>query len=85
MGFKDIHQVISDTTTQNTELLSRELGIELDNFGAGLYHVAILKRNFGYLRDDYMTLRKSYEEMAEELEKLQKAFNILKEEKADWK
>jgi hypothetical protein len=85
MGFKDIHQVISDTTTQNTELLSRELGVELDNFGAGLYHVAILKRNFGYLRDDYMTLRKSYEEMAEELEKLQKAFNILKAEKADWK
>jgi hypothetical protein len=85
MGFKDIHQVISDTTTQNTELLGRELGIELDNFGSGLAHVAILKRNFGYLREDYLSLRESYEEMAKELEKLQKAFNILKEEKADWK
>jgi hypothetical protein len=85
MGFKDIHQVISDTTTQNTELLGRELGIELENFGAGLAHVAILKRNFGYLREDYLSLRESYEEMAKELEKLQKAFNILKEEKADWK
>lgn len=85
MGYKDIHQVISDTTTQNTELLGRELGIELDNFGSGLAHVAILKRNFGYLREDYLSLRQSYEEMAKELESLHKAFNKLKEEKADWK
>ena len=85
MGFKDVHQIISEANTQNTELLSRELGIELENFGAGLYHVSILKRNFGYLREDYISLRESYEEMAKELEKLQKAFDILKAEKADWK
>jgi len=85
MGFKDVHQIISEANTQNTELLSRELGVELENFGAGLYHVSILKRNFGYLREDYISLRESYEEMAKELEKIQKAFDILKAEKADWK
>jgi FtsZ-binding cell division protein ZapB len=63
----------------------RELGIELENFGSGLAHVAILKRNFGYLREDYLSLRQSYEEMAKELENLHKEFNKLKEEKADWK
>lgn len=85
MGFKDIHQLITETNTQNAELLGRELGIELENFGAGLFHVAILKRNYGYLREDYMSLRQSYEEMAKELETLQKAFVQLKSEKADWK
>jgi hypothetical protein len=82
---KDIHQLIADVTSSNAQLLGRELGIEIETFGAGLAHVAILKRNFGYLREDYLSLRESYEEMAKELEKLQKAFNILKEEKADWK
>lgn len=81
----DIHQIISDTTTQNTELLGRELGLELDNFGSGLAHVSILRRNFGYLREDYLSLRESYEEMAKELESLQKIVKQLKEGNGDWK
>jgi len=85
MGFKDIHQVISETNTQNTELLGRELGLELDNFGTGLAHVAILRRNFGHLREDYLSLRQSYEEMAKELDALQKTLKALQAEKGDWK
>ena len=57
----DIHEIIADVKADDARLLGRELGIEIENFGTGLAHVAIMKRQFNSMKSDYAELLKAYE------------------------
>jgi hypothetical protein len=84
----DIHSVIADVTKNHTELLGRELGIEIETFGAGLAHVSILKQKFNYLKSDYAELRAAYELTAKQFEKLTQDYECLaldSKDRGDWK
>jgi hypothetical protein len=88
MSFKDIHQIISETNTQNTELLGRELGIEIETFGAGLAHVAIMKRQFNSMKNDYSELLRAYEILEKQFNKIAQDYKDLLlncENRGDWK
>ena len=88
MSFKDIHQIISEANTQNTELLGRELGIEIETFGAGLAHVAIMKRQFNGMKNDYAELLRAYEILEKQFDKIATDYKELLldcENKGDWK
>jgi hypothetical protein len=74
---KDIHQLIADVTSGNAKLLSRELGIELETFGAGLAHVAIMKRQFEGMKKDYAELIKVYEVTEKQFQKLAQDYECL--------
>jgi hypothetical protein len=77
MSFKDIHQIISEANTQSTELLGRELGIEIETFGAGLAHVAIMKRQFNSMKNDYAELLRAYEILEKKYVKLSEDYECL--------
>ena len=88
MSFKDIHQIISEANTQSTELLGRELGIEIETFGAGLAHVAIMKRQFNGMKSDYAELLRAYEILEKQFDKIATDYKGLLldcENKGDWK
>jgi hypothetical protein len=88
MSFKDIHQIISEANTQSTELLGRELGIEIETFGAGLAHVAIMKRQFNGMKNDYAELLRAYEILEKQFDKIAADYKELLldcENKGDWK
>lgn len=74
---KDIHQLIADVTSGNAQLLGRELGIELETFGAGLAHVAIMKRQFNSMKNDYAELLNTYEILAKKYVKLSEDYECL--------
>ena len=73
----DIHSVISDVTKNHTELLGRELGIEIETFGAGLAHVAIMKRQFNSMKSDYAELLRAYEILEKKYVKLSEDYECL--------
>jgi hypothetical protein len=84
----DIHSVISDVTKNHTELLGRELGIEIETFGAGLAHVAIMKRQFSSMKNDYAELLKAYEILQKKYIKLSEDYECLaldSKDRGDWK
>jgi hypothetical protein len=73
----DIHSVIADVTKNHAELLGRELGIELETFGAGLAHVAIMKRQFNSMKNDYAELLRAYEILEKKYVKLSEDYECL--------
>ena len=85
---KDIHQLIEDIKAQDTEFLGKALGIELENFGAGLAHVAIMKRQFNGMKNDYAELLRAYEILEKQFDKIATDYKELLldcENKGDWK
>jgi len=84
----DIHSVIADVNTENAKLLGRELGIEIETFGAGLAHVAIMKRQFSGIKSDYAELLAAYEILAKKYIKLSEDYECLaldSKDRGDWK
>ena len=73
----DIHSVIADVNKMHTELLGRELGIEIENFGTGLAHVIIMKRQFDSMKNDYAELLKAYEILEKKYVKLSEDYECL--------
>lgn len=84
----DIHSVIADVNTENAKLLARELGIEIETFGAGLAHVAIMKRQFNNINKEYAELLNAYEILAKKYVKLSEDYECLaldSKDRGDWK
>ena len=84
----DIHQLIADVTSGNAQLLGRELGIEIETFGAGLAHVAIMKRQFNGMKNDYAELLRAYEILEKQFDKIATDYKGLLldcENRGDWK
>jgi hypothetical protein len=85
---KDIHQLIEDIKAQDTEFLGKALGIELENFGSGLAHVSIMKRQFNGMKNDYAELLRAYEILEKQFDKIAADYKELLldcENKGDWK
>jgi hypothetical protein len=74
---KDIHQIIEDIKAQDTEFLGKALGIELENFGSGLAHVSIMKRQFNSMKNDYAELLRAYEILEKKYVKLSEDYECL--------
>ena len=84
----DIHSVIADVNTENAKLLARELGIEIETFGTGLAHVAIMKRQFDNINKEYAELLNAYEILAKKYVKLSEDYECLaldSKDRGDWK
>ena len=84
----DIHSVIAEVNSGNAQLLGRELGIEVETFGAGLAHVAIMKRQFNSMKNDYAELLNAYEILAKKYVKLSEDYECLaldSKDRSDWK
>ena len=73
----DIHEIIADTKAEDARLLGRELGIEIENFGTGLAHVAIMKRQFNNMKSDYADLLRYYEILEKKYVKLSEDYECL--------
>lgn len=84
----DIHSVIADVNTENAKLLGRELGMEIETFGTGLAHVAIMKRQFDNINKEYAELLNAYEILAKKYVKLSEDYECLaldSKDRGDWK
>lgn len=85
---KDIHQLIEDIKAQDTEFLGKALGIELENFGSGLAHVSIMRRQFNSMKSDYAELLRAYEILEKQFDKIATDYKGLLvdcESRGDWK
>lgn len=73
----DIHEIIADVKADDARLLGRELGIEIENFGTGLAHVSIMKRQFTSMKSDYAELLRAYEILEKKYVKLSEDYECL--------
>ena len=84
----DIHEILAEVNKNHAELLGRELGIELENFGSGLAHVSIMKRQFNSMKSDYAELLRAYEILEKQFDKITEDYKGLLvdcENRGDWK
>ena len=84
----DIHSVIADVKADDARLLGRELGIEIETFGTGLAHVAIMRRQFNSMKSDYAELLRAYEILEKQFDKIATDYKGLLvdcENRGDWK
>ena len=85
---KDIHELIANIKADDARLLGRELGIEIETFGAGLAHVSIMKRQFNSMKSDYAELLRAYEILEKQFDKIATDYKSLLvdcENRGDWK
>ena len=74
---KDIHELIANIKADDARLLGRELGIEIETFGTGLAHVAIMRRQFNNMKSDYSELLRAYEILEKKYVKLLEDYECL--------
>ena len=74
---KDIHELIANIKADDAQLLGRELGIEIENFGTGLAHVSIMRRQFNSMKSDYAELLRAYEILEKKYVKLSEDYECL--------
>ena len=73
----DIHEILAEVNKNHAELLGRELGIEIENFGTGLAHDSIMKRQFNSMKSDYAELLRAYEILEKKYVKLSEDYECL--------